>query len=84
MTASQIASFVDRLTLGKAETEEFRSLTPSDWQTVSEVLRERRQAVLRRYTRAIAAFSTGMTLRSTPQGVTYSEADIIAELEERH
>lgn len=84
MTASQIASFVDRLTLGEAKTEEFRNLTPNDWRTVSEVLRERRQAVLQRYSRAIVTFRTGTTPPGTPQNPTYSEADILAELGARY
>lgn len=78
----ELNAFVDRLTCGGVSPSEFRALTIADWQQIDVLLRARRHVHMQHYVNALLTLRLKHDLSTTQEPKTYSEAEILAELEE--
>lgn len=79
MTDAQVSRFVDRLIAGEVRPAEFGTLTPENLHAINRCLQSRRQAQVQAYINAVFSFRLGH--RPVAVRRSYSEAEILAELE---
>lgn len=83
MSGAEIIAFVDRLETRAVKFDEFRELTPAEWEAIKGLLIDRKHTDLQRYINAV--YKVRMKLKAkrktVPLPKTYTEDEIIRELE---
>jgi hypothetical protein len=81
MTGAEIIAFVDRLEVRAVKFDEFRDLKPAEWEAIKGLLIDRNHVDLQRYVSAVHKVRMKMKPKKSVRPRTYSEDEIIRELE---
>lgn len=81
VTDAQVSRFVDRLIAGTVEPAEYGRLSPEDLRNINRCLKGRRQAQMQAYVNAVFSFRLQLGAEQATPKRSYSEAEILAELE---
>ena len=83
MTDTQVSHFVARLIASEVKPAEFGALSPEDLRSINRCLKSRRQAQMQEYVNAVFSFRLQHGLEQATPKRSYSEEEILAELELR-